>query len=226
MNLSGALLTLVNQVRSRLNDETPSEQRWSDVDIVAAINTGEREVTRRTYDIEDSTTAEICTHTIVTDTATYSISNKVLFIKRMECSYDGLPLEKRTRAWLDENRSSWKVDEGLPTDFIEGKTSFTVTPIPTSTYNGYFFYLVVVRLPLVDLSETNATPEVHAKYYDDIVTYACYELKLKRDADTFDPDGAWVLYRKFEASVGPRPDGAVEKVIKEEPSGLRIQVRR
>ena len=224
LNLTGVAETLVDNVRLKLADNTPSERRWSDEEVLAAVNTGEREVARRTYDIRDSSTSAICTVTIEEDVATYDLSTKVLYIERMECSYDGYPLSKRTIAWLDEERKTWKVDEGMP-DFVEGRTSFTVTPIPTDEHAGYYFYLTVVRLPLLDLSESNATPEVHEKFYEDIEDYACYKLKMKRDADTFDPEGAMGFYALFEKSVGARPDANIERVIKEEPSGLRIQVR-
>lgn len=226
MNLSGTLLTLVNSVRSKLNDNSPSEERWSDVDIVEYLNTAEREIARRTFDLEDSATDAICKITVATGVATYSLSTKILFIRRIKFSYDNSFLTKRTQKWLDENQATWGEDSGMPSEFKEGKANITVTPIPTVTYNGYFFYLIVVRLPLVDLSSTNVTPEIGEKYYDDMVEYACYQAKRKRDADTFDPEGAVDFYLTFEKSVGLRPDANIERIMKSEPSDLHIQVRR
>ena len=223
MNLGGILLTLVNQVRVRLDDNTPSEYKHSDVDVVGALNTGEREVARRTYDIEDTTSY---ISTIVTSTHTYTTSDKIIFIKRMELSYDKSVLNKRDEEWLDDNRATWKTDTGIPTDFVEYKSTYRLTPIPTSTYNGYFLYLTVARLPLYDLSETNLTPEVHSKYYDDMVNYACFILKTKPDIDTIDPDGAMTFYRLFETNVGPRVSGNIERQVKSQPTGMRIQIRR
>jgi hypothetical protein len=221
MNLSGVLKTLVDDVRSTLDDTSPSEYRFSDIEIVRAMNLGEREIARRTYDLLSD--ADV---TITTGGHSYDIGDEVLFIERIELSYDGSVLKKRNKEWLDTNKPTWKTDTGLPVDFVEYKTNFRITPIPTSTYNGYTLTLTVARLPVSDLSESNTTPEVHYKYYPDIVNYACYILKNKRDADTFDPEGAVLFYAAFENSVGARTSGDVERVIKEEPTGMRVMIWR
>ncbi len=221
MNLSGTLLTLVRDVRLNLDDNTPSEYRWSDEEIVKALNNAEMEIARRTHCLEDTLDIEL-----TESTATYSLENNVLFVKSAKITDDNKTVDKKTIDWLNEFMPNWETDIGIPSYFIEESNSITLTPVPSVDCEGKTLRLKIVRLPENLLSESNTTPEIHYKHYNDMVLYACHLLKLKKDSDTFDYEGAMVDYELFSNSVGKRPDANVERLMKESPFYTKITLRR
>ncbi len=235
--VTGVLATLVESLQNTTRDTTgtDSEKLWSEAEWIEYLNDAEREICRRAHLITDYSTSAICDITLATDTASYSISSNILFIKRATHS-DGTTtthLKKRTKEWLDENLQGWEdLDSSTPNEYIEeANHKLIMVPAPSSTYNGDTVTIEVNRLPKTDLSANNTTPEIDEKYYTDMKTWALYMAYNKDDSQILknDPDApnrANRYYSIFEASVGRRANANQERVAKEQPASLRFMPRR
>jgi hypothetical protein len=231
----GVLITDLRRVVKDTNITANSEILWNELEWIEYLNSAEREICERAHVLEDSTTAAVCTITLVTATATYSLHNKILYVKSAVPSWgsDSTPLLKRTEAWLDKFYLGWRdLDDSEPDYIIEKQTNqLQLVPGPSSDYNGETLALTVDRLPLVDLSLINTTPEIGSKYYDDMKYWALYRAFSKKDAEIYDAEKATQYasryYNAFEARVGPRPSSNVQRIMKQEPtSGLQLGIYR
>jgi len=86
--------------------------------------------------------------------------------------------------------------------------------------------MTVKRRVLTPLSASNTTPEVAAKYYEHIKTWALFRAYNKKDSQTFDKDAAVKYFTLFESMVGPQSSANKERIAKEEPEGLRMGICR
>jgi hypothetical protein len=66
----------------------------------------------------------------VAETSTYTISQKIVRIRKCVPSWNSFPLLKKTEGWLDEMYSEWRTATGTPLYFLEEKGEITLTPQP------------------------------------------------------------------------------------------------
>ena len=90
------LADLITRLRNEyLNDnvgsDSPLTYRWSNANIVNALNDAEREIAKRTLYIADATTPSICNLTLAATAGVYpqslSLSNKVLRVRFVRFPY-------------------------------------------------------------------------------------------------------------------------------------------
>ncbi len=230
MALTGIIAVIVSDLRVRLRDNPADTSlcKWSDDELLVYLNEGERELCRRAKILEDRTTAAVCIITLATGISSYSLHIKIIDVNEDAVfSYDGSLLKKRTLKWLDENRPTWRSETGAPTDFVispDGK--ILVTSTPTVTYNTKTISLVVKRLPLLDLSAANTTPEVDARYYEDIKIWALHLAYLKQDAETKNESKAIYYEKQFALRVGDIIPANIERIERTEPDNLQIGIYR
>jgi hypothetical protein len=208
-----------------------SEILWNELEWIEYFASAEREICERAHVLEDSTTVAVCTITLVTATASYALHPKILYIEAAVPSWgsDSTPLKKRTEDWLDANYLGWRdLDDSKPEYIIERQTHYIqCVPAPSSTYSAETLSLRVKRLPLVDLSLINVTPEIDARYYDDMKHWALYRAFAKKDAEIYDEQKSTFYskhyYNLFEARIGQRPDANTQRIMKQEPAtGIQI----
>ena len=193
MNLDEA----VKNIRGRLDDEI-QDYLWSDYDLISYINQRRNEFARRTGFYRDSTTAAICTLTMVGSQANYALDERVISIKRAKPSWSTAPLVKRSCQFMDDNVSGWE-DSGesaTPYVWIPDKQMGYVTIYPTPTTTIGTVQLTVSRLPLVQLSLSSLKlavptglefPLMWQENLIDGVLASCYG---KPDSQTRDPQKA------------------------------------
>lgn len=227
----GDLITEVRRVVKDVNIGANSEILWNEIEWIEYFASAEREICERAHVLEDSSTAAVVTITMLDGIATYSLHNKILYIEKAIPSWgsDSTPIPKRTEDWLDVNYLGWRdLDDGKPEYIIEKQThKITCVPAPSSDYDTETLSLVVKRLPLVDLSLINVTPEIDARYYDDMKHWALYRAFAKKDAEIHDEKRSTFYskhyYDLFELRVGLRPDANTQRIMKQEPTtGVQI----
>lgn len=231
---SGVLGDLITEVRRVVKDKNlgaNSEILWNELEWIEYFASAEREICERAHVLEDSTTAAVCTITLEDGTASYSLHTKILYIEKAIPSWgsDSTPLSKRTEDWLDANYLGWRdLDDGEPLYIVEKQTHKLVcVPAPSDDYDAETLSLVVKRLPLVDLSLINVTPEIDARYYDDMKNWALHRAFAKRDAEIYDEQKSTFYskhyYNLFESRIGSRPDANTQRIMKQEPAtGIQI----
>jgi hypothetical protein len=223
----GILGDLINQLRNATRDTEGIESNttlWDIEEWIEYLNAAQDEICRRALVLSDSLSI-----TVKAGVKSYSISDRILDVdEKAYFSYDGSYLLKRTESWLDFSRTTWRSDTGAPTDFVvyPNLHNIVITPEPTGTYNNSAISFPVKRLPNTPLSVVNVTPEINSKYYEDLKAYALYRAYSKSDAETKDEDRAKMYLALFDMSIGPRSNATVEQIMKEEPSTLRVMVRR
>ena len=223
----GILGDLINQLRNATRDTEGVENNttlWDIEEWIDYLNSAQDEICRRALVLSDNLSI-----IAKAGVKSYDISDKVIDVEeRAYFSYDGSYLIKRSESWLDYNRTTWRSDTGAPIDFVvyTNTHKIVITPEPTGVYNNYTITVPVKVLPTTPLSVVNTTPEVNSRYYDDLKTFALYMAYSKQDAETKDEKRAATYLSLFEMSVGAGSDANIERIMKEEPSTLRVMVRR
>lgn len=206
------LLQLRTNVRNLLFDNTTTDQRWSDPELTTFANNGESESCKRAHVLIDSTTAAIVTISIVSGTSIYTVSDKILKIKRAIMAGATKPLIQTTKRALDLTHTGWESDSGAIRSFFVGDTNkITVYKNPSS--NGTL-NLTVSRLPATALSADGDTPEIDEQYHRGIELWMLHEASQKQDSKTLDVDKAVDYERQFNEFFGLRPPVPVQREVK------------
>lgn len=237
-NIFDLIASVQQTARDNTGNEALGETLWSVEEWLGYFNDAEKEISRRCYAIEDNVIIILTTgtsiYTLNKIVGLSTISLDILDIKdKGQFSYNNSLLEKVTEDYMDKNFPTWRSDSGAPTKFIiyPNANQIRFIPIPTSTYNLSTVTIPIKRLPLLDLSESNPTPEISSRYYEDMKLWALYRAYSKNDVEIELPDGtkqnlSGKYLALFEASVGPRSNANIERIIKEEPSYMRVGVYR
>jgi hypothetical protein len=221
---------LETRIRYHLRD-TGTDPRWTSAELKIWLADGQDEICKRAYAIEDTTTAAVCMLSLSATVATYDLSRKIILIEEAAL-YDATGvfdsfINVVDRHEMTYQRPTWITDTGKPTDLlVYDNAKAVVTPIPTTSEAGYYIMMTVKRLPLHNLTDSYPTPEISSQFSDDMVNWACYKAYLKDDTDTQDLVQAGRFLGMFEASVGSRPNAAIERAIKSQSHDMHIQVRR
>jgi hypothetical protein len=214
MNLTGLVARMREEFLDDLVGASVGDCKWSDANLVAALNSAERELCKRLFLLHDAASPAICQINIAQVTGVYprefAISDKILRIERLK--YPGVhqPLEQTTFEKLDGIDPGWdEIDgtlgvpsaRGVPSlyvvDFNTGLLTFNRQPIADGVVR-----LQVKRLPLADLSATDMTTSPEIKQLDDELIHGALKFAyLKDDSRTFDPTRAKVWGDTFESDI-------------------------
>jgi hypothetical protein len=143
---------------------------WSDFLLELFLNDAETEACRRSSLIVDESTASdsssipLCSLNLVAETSTYTISQKIVRIRKCVPSWNSFPLLKKTEGWLDEMYSEWRTATGTPLYFLEEKGEITLTPQPIANETK--------TVSEITLSGSTATVSHPSHDYDDGATIA------------------------------------------------------
>ena len=111
---------------------------WDNDLLELFLNEAEREACRRSNLIIDKTTASdleasplpLCALSVVAETSVYTLSQKILRIKKCIPSWNSVALTQKTEEWLDEMSLNWRTDTGTPIYFLQDKGEITLVPEP------------------------------------------------------------------------------------------------
>ena len=208
MNLESILM----QSRIRLDDLGTTGVLWTDEDLIAYANAGEREICRRALVLKDATSA-ITTVSLVSGTSTYVIDPRIILVNR--AALDGAGRLKRISVEVLDTILGWEAASGTPSyfsrDYSDGM--LLVTPTPNADAD---LKLTVYRMPLSSMSSAQDIPEIPEELHSYIIDWVCYEAYSKNDADTQNLEKANYFFEKFSRSIGAARPADIFAVIQRE----------
>jgi hypothetical protein len=198
------LAQLVTRWRARLGDSA-EPYLWSDEELTSHFNAAVNLLCHEVPVIVDNSTASVCVIPVVSGTAEYDLSDRVVFIKRAKISTRTTPLDIVSVEDMDGAVSDWEnVAADIPTTLIkEGVTTGHVRLHPKPSANATLT-LTVSRLPLTDLvyaTNSATVPEIPDKYLHLLDNGVCYFAYAKDDTDTANSLKADRMYKLFMMDI-------------------------
>lgn len=199
------LRQLVDQFRREV-DDTAQNYLWHDQEVIGYAVEAENEACRRASLLVDSRTPEICTISIVAGEARYPIDPRILRILRATVAGQSRPLLPLTSDEMDADVAAWETHsgrvEGFLTDTDSGYLRTYRIPAAAGTLS-----LKVKRLPLLDLSAWEQSPEIPSHLHIKLIAWMRFRAFSKPDSDARDDRLAAEGLAAFEAEFGP-PENA------------------
>jgi hypothetical protein len=235
---------LITTLRDRVDDgEKP--YKWFDNELLRNLNYAEEEACRRAHLIIDDTIEEdygtagtfgafgtagtfanmntypLCQVVISANVAVYTISRKVLQIRRCQLGSMTYPLiGPVTYNDLDNIFPEWKGTAGeisaagsggKPAYFLNEPNNVLTLVLAPSVAD--IAYLVVSRLPLMQFTFATS-PEVEEQYHMGLIDWAAHLCFLKPNESTYNPTLATYYSDMFTRKFGPPVDAYVERMRK------------
>ncbi len=178
---------------------------WSLEEWTEYANDAENEACIRANLILDRTSA-LAVIAVLSGTATYSIDEKILLIKRAKLSSGAEPLVKTSRRVLDATYPNWETDTGTVRSWLpDGSNKITLykSPLANATLN-----LMISRLPAAAMllaDKLTDTPEIDTQYHQGLVDWMLHRAYSKQDAETLDLGKAKEHLARFTKRFGERP---------------------
>jgi hypothetical protein len=118
--------------------------------------------------------------------------------------YETTELNKTTNYDINEYIRTWRTDTaGEPTTYLLDNKTGHITLYPTPD-QVYIVRLNVMRLPLVAMTTTlmsTQTPELNARYHNDIINGICAYAYLKHGEHTFNEKSAATFMALFKKAI-------------------------
>jgi hypothetical protein len=184
---------------------------WSLAEWTEYVNEAENEACIRANLIIDKSSA-LTNIAVLSGTATYSIDERILIIKRAMLSGGTEPLVKTTRRVLDAVYPSWEAEAGVVRSWLSddtNKITLYKSPIANATLN-----LMVSRLPENPMTLPNKlteSPEIDTMYHLGLIDWMLHRAYSKQDSETLDKGKAKEHLTRFIKRFGERPPAAVFK---------------
>lgn len=199
---------------------------WSNQEVCRYANQAVNEFCFRQPILDQDVTPAITQITVVASTGVYTLSPKILSIRRLKfvetVTGDEVIVLKRTTQWMDMNRSDWdkeaSPDEGVVEFYIEDTDMHQLQLYRVPEVAGTI-HMTVDRLPSKSMlwpSRHQDIPEMHEQHHLCLLDYMKYLAYKKRDAETEDKKLATDFLDAFTAMVGERPDARLLRVRKQE----------
>ena len=247
------LLTgLIQILRRQYLDDVAEPYLWDDDELVSDISQAQNEVCERANLIIDESTPSICQIPIQVGIIGYSLSDKVLLVRR--CSFGtsadhAYPLEQQTRSRLDQTHPGWGKRPGQPMAYIcEDNGEITIVPPAIGTYGtsgalstsgtAGTAFLQVSRYPINDLALKSTAgsgtagygityPEVPNQYHVKMLSWAAHLAFLKNDSETFNLAKAEKYEKDFERDFGKPISAKVKQFLRSNNmDGARMRPRQ
>lgn len=237
---------IVHMRESMLDDAAPP-YLWQDPELLRYLNYAEVQACRRAHLIIDDSTANdngtaatagtngqrpLTTVSIIANTATYTLSSKILQIKRCQLYTMTQPLiGPVTYPELDDFLQGWRGTAGsIGTAGSGGSPSYflnepgnTLTLILAPSVNDTA-RLVVSRLPLTPFT-LRTSPEVDEDKHEGLMNWAAHLAFMKPDSDTQNLNLAKHYDDIFTEQFGPLPDAYSDRIRKTLSQQQRMRAR-
>lgn len=212
MNLDALITTAATRA-----DDLVAGKLWSRAEWIEYANDAQNEACRRARLLVDSSTAAVCSITLVDATATYDLHDSIIFIRRARlleiADGDALAVLKR-RHMVDMDRElgpGWQEHEGQPVAYVLGMDDHVLRPYPTPDTDLWKVALTVVRMPLVPtahetypMEEGEDTPEIRSRWHIGLVNWMLARAYRKQDSETYNPKLAEAFEADFEREFGKK----------------------
>lgn len=192
-------------------DDTVIPYFFSDIQVDAWLNEAEEEAAIRASLLPEDTDEDVCSITVVADTAVYATHAAVLDITKatfMPTDGDAIDLYLTDRVELDRTIPDWRTSTEEPAYLIQDDTKVRIVPTPTV---GGVLLIECHRLPLVPMADNDDTPEIARTHHRQLVHWAVYRGFMKPDSETIDTGRAAVALNAFNAYFGLRQDADQRK---------------
>lgn len=220
---------------------------WSQDELLRYLNYAEVQSCRRAHLLIDATTANdngtastastagqqpLCVLAITANQAVYTLSPKILQVKRCQLKSMTYPLPGPVRyPELDSLMSGWwgtsgtvgtSGSGGTPTYWMnEPNNTITFVLAPSTDDTAY---LAVSRIPLTPFTLTTS-PEIDERHHLGLCDWAAHLAYLKPDPETVNLDLAKYYENKFTAEFGSLPDFKTEQLRKTISQQQRFRAR-
>jgi hypothetical protein len=240
---------LIAHLRESVLDDISIPYLWPDAELLRFLNYAEVQACRRAHLIIDSTTANdsgtagtastmgvqaLCRLTVIADQATYTLSNKVLQVRRcqLQSMAYALPKSPAHYAEMDELIPDWFGTSGTVStagpggypDLYLNEPGNTITFVRAPGSNDTAF-LSISRLPLVTFGLLTS-PEIDERYHINICDWAAHLAFMKPDSETINLQMAKYYEDRFTSVFGPLPDAYSERMRKTLNQQTRMRPRQ
>jgi len=161
----------------------------------------------------------LCQLTLVAGKAVYSLSPKILQVKRCQLTGIDYPLTGPiTSMEADEQMAGWMGTSGtvgtagtggFPSSFMNdpiNQVTFLLAPSASGTAN-----MIISRLPLISFT-LQTSPEIAEPYHEGLLNWAAHLAYMKNDSETLNLSMAKDFENRFTAQFGPLPDAYSESM--------------
>lgn len=199
------LLTLSRRQLDDPIEVDDTDALWSTAELTQYINQAVKEACFRVDLIIDENTASVCNVSVVDGTSDYALSPKILQIERVVYGDDKKVLSRVGHRNMDRKSKEWETEEGEPQNYLldTQQRSIKLYPIPEADTTMYF---VVSRLPLVDLSADDDSPEIPEQYHYDLVYWVKKLALEKLDSEAHNLQASQMAEQIFNDRFGQRKD--------------------
>jgi hypothetical protein len=202
MNLSAARTILLEDYLDTTAGDAVGELSVSVLNRY--INEAEQEACKRWDIIYDVSTSAVCEITAADGTRAYALHPKTTKIAQAVFTPAAGTAARLTQVTyselIDYAGATWAT--GKPTYFAVRDRKLYLYPVPGTAEDGQTVSLEVWRLPLNDLALDTDTFEVDEQYQPDLLHWAAYRARSRRDEELGDPQGAGFHLGNFERVFG------------------------
>ncbi len=212
MNLNTLITTAATRV-----DDLAAGKLWSRAEWIEYANDAQDEACRRARLLVDSTTAAVCSITLVDGTPTYDLHDSIIFVRRVRLVQvsDGVALKVLGRvhaADLDRDVGpQWQEEVGQPRGYVPDIDDHQLRPYPTPDTDEWKATLTVVRTALVPavnetypMEDGDDEPEIRRRHHLGLVNWMLYRAYSKQDSQCYNPKAAAMFLADFEAEFGKK----------------------
>ena len=188
---------LLDQFRIEVADiATP--YLWSDDEFFRYADDAQKQFTRLTDGLPESTSPAITEIAVLAGLDTYALSPLVLKIRSARTLSDGRPLEVLNEEDMPPRGMYFDGKTGIVKALITGMdaNSVHVWPMPSAAMT---VKLSVFRMPLLDIDENSQAFEIDPQHHLHLLLWVGHRAYSKPDAETFDKTKAADLKTAFEA---------------------------
>lgn len=190
---------LLTIIREDYLDDVVKPYRWDQAKLYRWLDMAQKEACRRQPLLVDDTTPAVCDLVTSPLTASYSLHPRAHLA--MEMRMDGNILPKSTPELLDRAIPYWKTAEAdIPVAWIQNDMTVTLVPPPAIATT---IKLKVWRLPLIDVSDIDASLEIDSAYHEDLAHYVAARAYMLPDEDLRDTNMHAYHQAEFDAVFGP-----------------------
>ena len=180
---------LLQAAREDLDDLAGSQDRLHLLREATAIrlyNEAIHEACRRARLLVDRSTTAVCTYGVTAGQPLITLDSRIIKVRVAMLTSQATPLRRLYVADMDEQSSGWENHTGSTDSYIAdyetGKVFLYRKPAQNDTLK-----LVVVRLPLNDLTSASSVPEIPLQYHPALVPYVVSAMRSKDDTELYDP---------------------------------------
>ena len=198
------LLELCDRCSSDL-DDTSVPPLWSKNDLIRYAQYAVNKMCEECKFLVDSTTPAITEITLAKTVSIYALDPLIIEVLEVYPDWGSMPLIKTDTNDLTR-LTNWRTRTGTPRGYALDYQidKLKVFPIPEDADDGHKINLTVVRYPLISFSTTNMesqTPEIPARYHEDLINGMISKAYLKHDSETFNEKSAAIFAALFKARM-------------------------